>query len=169
MKTTRLAVILINFVLIGVLVYAGIKFYVERGFFDELSWEKADISEALKKVKDSNRDISREAYQRVIGPLAQRPVAPPPPPVKDDGPPPPPTLLIEVKSVVFNKEQPEKSGAHIVHKGIPRYFMVGDGQKIADDMPYRLKEIKEKNPDKEYNLIFEDEKGTESQTTYRKK
>ena len=167
MKTARLAVILINFVLIGVLIYTGVKFYVERGFFDESSWEKADINKVLKKDKDLNRLSSREEYES-IGSLAEKPIAPPPPPTANVEPE-TPTLFVEVKGVVFNREKPEKSGAHIVAKGVPRYFMVGDGQKIADDMPYYLKEIREDKPDREYNLIFEDDNGKQTQTKYRKK
>jgi hypothetical protein len=166
MKLTRLMVVLFNFVLIGLLVFAGVSFYLKKGYFDELTWEKADIKKSLKKDYDPNRDRSREDY-RVIADLSPRPTKPPPPTDKGDDP--PPTLQIEVRSVVFNNKEPENSGAHIIAKGVPRYFQVGDDQQIASDMPYRLKEIKEDKPDKEYTLVFVDDKGKLSQTKYRKK
>jgi hypothetical protein len=78
-----------------------------------------------------------------------------------------PTLNVSIKSVVYDSKNPAKSGAHVEASGISRYLMVGDMQKVTDDMPYHLKEIRENKPDREWTLIFESERGDVRQATYR--
>ena len=69
---------------------------------------------------------------------------------------------------MLNKDEPAKSGAHLVAGGVPRFVSVGDTQMISENMPYRLKEVIETKPDEEYKLYFEDKNGKPSQATYRK-
>ena len=79
-----------------------------------------------------------------------------------------PQLAVDIRGVVLNRDEPAKSGAHLIAAGVPRFVSVGDDSMISESMPYRLKEVVETKPDEEYKLYFEDKNGKPSQATYRK-
>jgi hypothetical protein len=166
MKTARLLIVLLNFAIIGILVFAGISFYVKSEFFKEPAWESIDAP-PKRTSKDVRRGKSLTEYTRALEQLAMRQkkeiiVPPPTEPVV-------PTLQVEIKAVSYNKDYPEQAGAHIMAKGVARYLEVGDDQPISSDMHYYLKEITEDKPGTEWTLFFEDDKGNRSQKRYVKK
>ncbi len=164
MKTARLIVLLVNIAILAVLAYAGVRIYFSNFFEQQPLTTIDDPSEYMPKVRQNTRREIRE-YDKIAGLAAQPPEAPPPPPPPvETGPPP---LNVNVKAVTYDAKNPSKSGAHLEASGISRYLMVGDKQWVADNMKYRLKEIKENKPDREWTLIFESEKGDIRQATYR--
>lgn len=167
MRSARLLVVLLNLGLLGILAYAGVQLYFSD-YFKGRDLPTIQDKEKLKATEKGPRIGSYDLY-RPIEELARKPAVikpPEPTPVVDPGPPP---LQVEVRSVVYRKNDPDSSGAHIVAKGVPRFVGVDDALPISKDMPYRLKEIQESEPGKEYILIFEDEKGIRKQATYRQK
>ncbi len=168
MKTARLFIILLNFALVATLVLAGAGLYTKffgSNFFKEDDIPDWNAKDALPKKPVRPTD-TYDKY-RPLEELAKRPSEPPP--VEEPVEPQTPQLQVEVRSVVFDRNNPAKSGAHIIARGVPRYFSVGDDQLIAQDMPYRLKEIKEDKPELEYTLVFADEKGQVREAKYRRK
>jgi hypothetical protein len=165
MKTARLIVLLVNFAILALVAYAGVKLYFSD-FFDEQELTTiSDPGDYLPKKPIKERKKLSE-YGSIAG-LAQKPVE-----KVETGPPPPeepktPTLNVNITSVVYDAKNPSRSGAHVEASGVKRYLVVGDNQNVADTMPYHLKEIQENKPDREWTLIFESEKGEIRQAIYR--
>ena len=167
MRSARLLVVLLNLGLLAILAYAGVQLYFSD-YFKGHDLPTIPDKDKLKATDIGPRIGSYELY-RPLEELARKPDAPKPvepAPVVETGPPP---LQVEIRSIVYRKNNPDVSGAHIVVKGVPRFIGIDDTLPISKDMPYRLKEIQESKPGKEYNLIFEDEKGTRKQATYKQK
>ena len=169
MKNARLLIVILNFALIGILLFAGVRFYTKLAgpdFFVED--EVPDFDPKPLTVKKTVRPTDTYDKYRLLEDLAKKPAEPVP--VEEVVEPTVLQLQVEVRSVVYDKENPDKSGAHIIALGVPRYFSVGDNQLISrDKMPYRLKEIKEDKPDLEYTLVFADEKGQLREAKYRRR
>ena len=174
MKTARLFLILLNFALIAVLAFAGMRFYThvfekseEDNYFKEHKLPSVDLSRLTEKKPDTTRGKKYEDYRGVLEELAKPPEVKTlePDPVDE----PVPTLPIKVECVVYFKDNPASSGAHILAGRVPRYVAVGDTQLISKDMPYRLKAINEDKPEQEYTLVFEDDKGNEKHARYVKR
>lgn len=164
MKTARLIVLLVNIVILAVLAYAGVRIYFSNFFEQQPLTTIDDPNEYMPKVKPKTKNDIRD-YEKISG-LAHKPVEIPPP-IETKVVPTTPTLNVSIKAVTYDAKNPSKSGAHLEASGISRYLVVGDNQKVADNMPYYLKEIKENKPDREWTLIFESEKGDIRQATYR--
>jgi hypothetical protein len=170
MKTARLLVILLNFALIGILALAGVKYFQKDGLF--VNHQLPLILEP-EKYRDTGpakpEGPSCTEYLNAITPLAKPTVVQSK--AADTTPEDIviiPQLAVEIRGVVLDKEDPSKSGAHLVAGGVPRFIAIGDSQKISDSMPYWLREIVETKPDQEYKLFFEDKNGKRSQAIYRK-
>ena len=165
MKTARLIVLLVNFAILALVAYAGIRIYFSDFFEEQQLTTISEPSEYLPKDKPKVRRNLSE-YEKIAG-LAQKPVEKPPPEEKvvEEVT---PTLNVSVKAVVYDSKNPSKSGAHLETAGINRYLAVGDNQFVADHMKYRLKGIEEIKPDSEWTLIFESEAGKIAKATYRK-
>lgn len=164
MKSVRLLVLLGNFVLLSIVAYIGVGFWVIPDFFSETSVEKINPKEILRDRP--KKTVVRYQDYGVLRDLAKdfEIIVPPPEPEKPD------RLNIEIDGVVFNKKNPAKSGAHVKVKNKPRFFLVGDNEKLASDMPYYLREIIEVKPDQEYTLVFEHENGEEkAEAKYKRK
>ena len=172
MKSARLLVALLNLVLIGFMAYAGVRIYTHffdsdtnRPFFEELPIPKVDKDPT---PPDRHSGPSIEEYKSAIEILAKKPVVEVEAPVVEIEPA-VPELNVDVVSVVYDRDNPEKSGAHIKANNIPRFIAVGDKQNISDKLPYQLVELIEEKPNVEYTLMFEDEKGNRKQRKYTKK
>ena len=168
MKNARLLIVVINFVLIGLLLFAGVSFYTRftgSDFFKEDEVPDFDPKPLTKKKPVKPTD-TYDKY-RSLEDLAKKPAEPVP--VAEPVEPATPQLQVEVRAVQYKAGDPASSGAHLIARGIPRYLSVGDGQLISQDMPYSLKEIKEDKPDLEYTLVFADEKGQLREAKYRRR
>jgi len=164
MRIARLLVLLVNFAILAILAYAGVKIYFSDFFKQDPLTTVGDAGQYMPEKPVSGRRSLSE-YESISG-LAQKQIEVPPPIVTEVEET-TPTLNVSIKSVVYDPKNPAKSGAHVEASGISRYLMVGDMQKVADNMPYHLKEIRENKPNKEWILVFEGEKGEIRQATYR--
>jgi hypothetical protein len=157
MKIKRLLIILLNFLLIGILIAAGINLYLSDFF------EEHDLSYILPPTPVPNPEGPEFTdYEEPIGQLALNRDQPP-------SPPPPRTTLVQTGGIVYDRHNPASSGAHVIARGVPRYLAVGDNLPNAREKRYRLKEIREDKPDLEYILIFVDEKGKLCEAKYRRR
>jgi hypothetical protein len=164
MKTARIIVLLLNFAIIGCLVYAGLRIYHKslfgNNFFQEHKLVKIDNIDEIARSKPEKTGEDISAYAS-LSDLAKKRA----PKVVDTTPteaPKPSFLPIEVLAVAYG----EFSGAHMMAGGVPRYFEADDPQNLGPTIPYRLVEIKEKSPGKEWTLFFEDKDGNRKQATY---
>ena len=165
MKTARLIVLLVNFAILALVAYAGVRIYFSDFFEEPQLTTISEPGEYLPEKKIKSRTPLSE-YEKIAA-LAQKPVEKK---IEEPQPPPDitPTLNVSVKAVVYDAKNPDRSGAHLETGGISRYLGVGDNQFIADHMKYRLKGIEEIKPDSEWTLIFESEAGKIAKATYRK-
>jgi hypothetical protein len=165
MKTARLVVLLVNFAILALVAYAGVKLYFSD-YFNEKTLTTIDNPAEYLPKEDIKPHTDLSEYDSIAA-LAQKPVEK----IEEETKPPPPTtptLNVSVKAVVYDPKNPSRSGAHLETGNISRYLTVGDDQFIADHMKYRLKDIKEDKPGSEWTLVFESETGKVAEARYRK-
>ena len=175
MKTARLMILALNLALLCGTIFFGLRYYTH--FMDPGSGGNPLDEPKLELVERPQRLIpakpvtaaqdSLEQYRDALEGLARRQIPVEAPPAAEEQK--VASLEVEVSGVVYDRENPANSGAHIVARAVPRYFTVGDDQLISGDMPYKLKEIREDKAEREYTLVFEDEKGKQVQARYVRK